>query len=308
MGQLVCSFSPLVFAELYRLLDTREDLTDRLADQLDSINLSYAWLEEAAEAYATKWKHDVDYLTPKTLDDFALDAQHAEFASWLLSGLHFSGAPDDLSADLQSAVMARALEDIPDLETPMPPELSPVIVAWTLGRVISTCGDDTPIVPAVLPSDENARLAFTGLVEHLLVLQTMTPPWPEMMCTSMYWRGYGIAEALRPELSSGGEALKQLHREAYNSMPQHQRNNVQRHMSEFGARRNALSHVADMEGRPRFTEVATLAREKSDLELTVQAMGQFVFQEVARQLREQRPKVVRNEVWENLYRDLQTEW
>lgn len=308
MEELECRLAPVVFAELYRLLASREDLSDQVTEQLETIGLSHDWLKEASDAYSKKWSYDVEYMTPETLYDFALEAQHSEFATWLLSGLYFSGSPEGLSSELQQAVMERTLEDLPDLELPMPPELSPVVVGWTLGRVVAKSHYRLPIVPAVLPDDENAELAFSGMVEHLLALQTMIPPWPEMMCTSMYWRGYGIAEALRPEFSSGGEALSQLQREAYRSMPHRQRDNVQRHLSTFGSRRNALSHVAEMADRPSFADVVPLARQEDDVELTAQAIVQFVFQEVARQLRDRRPKVVRNGAWDDLYRELQTEW
>lgn len=308
MGKLTSRFSPLVFAELYEALARESKYKDNLADLLESINLSYEWLEEAAAAYLSKWQHDLQYISLESLEGFSLEPQHAEFATWLLAGLHFTGAPDELSATLQEAVMDRALTDIPGLTLPLPPELSPVIVAWTLGRVIADDGHSLPISPAILPEDENARTAFTGLVEHFLLLRSLEEPWPEMMCTSLYWRGYGIAEALRPEYDSGGKALKQLQLEARNSMPESLRFSVGRHLDSFGTRRNVLSHVADMEGRPRFIEIVPLARDAGDLELTIKAMSQFVFQEVARQVRDRRPKVVRPQVWEGLGRDLQTEW
>lgn len=308
MGKLTSRFSPLVFAELYGALARESKYKDNLAELLESINLSHEWLEEAAAAYLSKWQHDLQYISLESLESFSLEPQHAEFATWLLAGLHFTGAPDELSATLQEEVLERALTDIPDLALPLPPDLSPVIVAWTLGRVIADDGHSLPISPAILPEDENARTAFSGLVEHFLLLRSLEEPWPEMMCTSLYWRGYGIAEALRPEFDSGGQALRQLQLEAHNSMPESLRTAVGRHLDSFGTRRNVLSHVADMEGRPRFIDVIPIARDAGDLELTIKAMSQFVFQEVAKQVREHRPRVARAGAWEGLSRELQTEW
>lgn len=308
MEQLTCKFSPLVFAVLYEQLAAISDYEDSLSEQLESIGLSHEWLAEAAASYRAKWEHDLTYVTVEALDSFALDSQHAEFATWLLSGLHFQGAPDELASSLKEAVMSDVITHLPDLSLPLPSSLSPEIVAWTLGQIIATDGHSLPICPAILPEDENARVAFLGLIEHYQVLRSLDQPWPEMMCTSLYWRGYGIAEALRPDCASGGPALAQLQAEARYSMPHNIRESIGRHLSAFGERRNVLSHVANMEGRPRFVEVVPLARETNDLELTVRAMSHFAFQEVAKQVRERRPKVVRQGAWENLFRDLQTEW
>ena len=308
MVTLTAKLSPLVFAELYSTLASNPKYEATLSDLLGSIGLPYEWLEQASEAYSAKWNHDLEYFTPEGSGNFALESQHSEFATWLLSGLHFSGTPDQLSGDLQAAVIERVLTEVPSLALPLPPELSPVIVGWTLGSIIANAGHRYPISPALLPESENARAAFAGLAEHYLVLQSMEQPWPEMMCTSLYWRGYGIAEALRPDFSTGAEALKQLRLEAYHSTPVSVRDSLGRHLDNFGTRRNALSHIADSEGRPRFVDVLPIARSTEDLELTINAMSQFVFQEVAKEVRERPPRVVRANAWEGLNRELQTEW
>lgn len=107
------------------------------------------------------------------------------------------------------------------LNAPLPPELSPVIVGWTLGQIIGLPPYEWPVAPATLPDDVNLRSAFLGLVHHALVLEGMAQPWPEMMQTSMYWRGYGIAEALKPDASEGSPAILQLLQEARPLLSQH---------------------------------------------------------------------------------------
>lgn len=308
MDELSCELSPLVYGHLYRLLDENEEYRNSLAEPLKQVGLPEDWLAEAAEAYSGKWEHDLTYLDVDNLDTFKLSTQHAELATWVLSQLRFQGASAELSADLQEAVIEQALHDVPGLQHPPPSSLRPVIIAWTLGRDVSPHGAQHPSVPAVLPANENAREAFVGLVEHLLTLQQLSEPLPELMCSSLYWRGYGIAEALRPEQGSGGAALVQLNREAYKTLTGELGKQISNHLTTFAERRNALSHVADMMGRPRFTDTVRIARDPKDLELTARAVTHFVFQDVCQQVQIERPAAVRRGAWERLEMDLDTSW
>lgn len=300
-----CVFVPMVFAELYRSLAQEERYADALEDQLASIHLPLEWLGEAAEAYDRKWSADLSYLMPNAVEDYALSEQHSQFATWVLSGLYASGACADLAANLEAAVTARALDDVEDLQAPLPPVLSPTIIGWTLGSIVGIAGNDAPIMPALPPSDENVCAAFDGLIEHVLALQTMSQPWPEMMQTAMYWRGYGLVEALRPEAGTGGRALKELRLATATSMAGAQGHQIKRHLDTFGERRNALSHIADDQSRPRFIDVIDNERNSSGIELTMRAMTQFVFHEVATEVRHRPPPVVRPRAWETMEPEIQ---
>lgn len=299
-----CVFMPLVFAELYKLLAGEKQHSDALEDQLSSVHLPLEWLAEAGDAYNAKWTYDLEYLTPDSVAQFALTEQHSQFATWLLAGLHAGGACGELSAKLEAMVMTRALAEVDGIRTPLPPVLSPKIIGWTLGSVIGRKGSDLPVAPALLPFDENVRVAFEGLIEHVLAIQGMSQPWPEMMQTAMYWRGYGLAEALRPKEGEGARALKQLRLETFSTMAFAERVEVGKHLDNFNGRRNALSHVTDDQSRPRFVDVIDEVRQSSGIDLTMRAMTQFVFHDVARTAREYPPAVVRQGAWEAMEREI----
>lgn len=303
MDELRCAFVPLVFAELYKKLAAERRYQAVLEDQLATIHLPLDWLGEAAAAYDSKWRSDLGYLTPGDVPQYALSEQHSQFATWVLSGL-YTGDCAGLATSLQTAVTQRAFEDIPTLPAPLPPVLSPTIIGWTLGRIISPATTDLAVAPALQHHDENVRAAFAGLVEHVLALQAMPQPWPEMMQTAMYWRGYGLAEALRPETGSGGSALRQLRLESDSSLGGLLNQQIGRHLDSFGARRNTLSHIADDQGRPRFIDIVEEERNSPGLELTMRAMTQFVFQDVAKEVRITRPSVVRTGAWETLEQEI----
>ncbi|MCQ1947587.1 hypothetical protein [Arthrobacter sp. zg-Y1116] len=276
-----------------------------MEDQLASIHLPLEWLVEARDAYDEKWNSELEYTTPDNLAQQTLTEQHSQFASWLLASLHTSGPCGELSSKLETSVMTRALHEVGGIKMPLPPVLSPKIIGWTLGSVIGRRGNDLPVVPALVPSDENIQMAFEGLVEHVLAIQGMDEPWPEMMQTAMYWRGYGLAEALRPDAGSGGPALKQLRLEAFSTMASAERVEVGNHLDKFNGRRNALSHIADDQSRTRFIDVIDEIRQSSGVDLTMRAMTQFVFSDVARAAREQPPPVVRRGAWEVMEHEIQ---
>lgn len=303
MGDLSCKFPTLVFSELYRLLDENRRYKDVLEDQLATVDLTTDWLAEISIAYGRKWEEQRQYATAESLDEYVLPEQHAQFATWLLAHLHSESSCGDLSTELSKVVMARALAEIDGIAFPLSPQLSPVIIGWTLGSVVSSA-EDLPAVPAVWPSDENVEVAFRGLIEHVCAVQTMPQPLPEMVQTAMYWRGYGLAEALRPEVNSGGPALRRLQLEALTSMEDAHRAQASRHIDGFGERRNALSHIADAPGRKGFIQVIDEVQESHDLHLTTRVMTQFVFYDVARQVRQSPPPVVRRGAEEVLERDL----
>lgn len=306
MVELKCEFSPLVFAELYRLLACTRSLSDSLAYRLQEIHCSLEWLDEAAATYEGKWVSDLQYITVDTVDVFALSQPgHAELATWILAGLRNTGQCYDLSQNLLDAVLQHASSDIRTMPIPLAPSLSPQIVGWTLGCVMGST-DVLPIAPAVAPSDDNVAAAYSGFVEHVLLLQQTQLPWPEMMSTATYWRGYGLAEGLLPELGAGGPALHQLIGEASRSMAPPMYSRMQRHFKPFVSRRHALSHVADDSSRPRFVEVIQSGDNWLEMRTTVLGLTQFVFQEVSKYLVDTKPKSVRPGIWDSLTHELQT--
>lgn len=308
MAELNCNLSPLVYAELYRRLASTSAFEESLTFRLQDIHYDMAWLEEAADAYQAKWEHDLQYVDAGSVDDFAVQqSDHALLATWILAGLRSTGPCYDLSSGVAASVLEKVTAAITGLSSPLPPSLSPVIYGWTLGRLIGA--DDLPAAPAVLPEDDNVRTAFVGLVEHVLLLQGLPEPWPEMMCMAAYWRGYGIAEGMRPEDTNGGYALRRLRDEAQPSMERGQYTVLHRHFDTFNQYRQAVSHIADDPGRPRFVDVVETIRDWPDLRTTVHALTQFVFQEVARSFADDLPpRALRSDPWARLMAELQTEW
>ncbi|MCF1594567.1 hypothetical protein [Streptomyces muensis] len=311
MDELSCTLSPLVFAELYRLLAADLTRQEVLEDRLAEIGYDHAWLGTAADAYDAYWEAQLKWTDATGVGDLVVpSAEHARLATWILAGLRITGDDRELGSALATNVLQRALTEVPGLKTPLPPSLSPVIVGWTLGQIIGVPPYEWPVAPAELPDDVNLRSAFLGLVHHVLVLEGMAQPWPEMMQTSMYWRGYGIAEALKPDAHEGSPAILRLLQESRPLLSQHLSTQLNRHFSGFGQRRNALSHVTDDARRERFVDVVASTRGWEDLRMTVLGMTQFVCQEISRSLydAEEPPPALRNDPWTYLKREISTEW
>ena len=129
-----------------------------------------------------------------------------------------------------------------------------------------------------------------------------------MMSTATYWRGYGIAEGLLPELGNGGLALTQLRNEANRSMAPFMFATLERYFEPFNRRRQSVSHVARDDSRPPFIEVAQTIRDWSDLRMAVVGLTQFVYQEVSKELHETAPRSIRPGVWHNLVHEIRTDW
>lgn len=311
MDELRCELSPLVYTELYRLLAADEARRDVLEERLAEIGYDHVWLGTAADAYNEYWEAWLKLAGADSVSSLAPPSdEHALLATWILAGLRTTGDDRELGSALATNVLRRAIAEVPGLTAPLPPVLSPVIVGWTLASIIGSPPYDWPIAPAALPDDVNLRLAFIGLTHHVLVLEGMAEPWPEMMQTSTYWRGYGIAEALKPATGEGSPAIQELLKESRPLLPQYLSTQLNRHFSGFGQRRNALSHVTDDSRRERFVDVVAITRGWEDLRMTVLGLTQFVCQEVSRSLydAEELLASLRNDPWVYLEREISTEW
>lgn len=311
MDLVSCTLSPLVYAELYRLLAADNQRHDIIEDRLGEIGYTHAWLGAATDAYDDYWATQLELAGAESVEHISLEsAEHALLATWILAGLRHTGDDRQLSSALRTNVYTRAVDEVPDLTMPLPSVLSPVIYGWTLGRVVSLSASDGPVAPASLPDDENLVAAYQGLVNHVLTLEDMAEPWPEMMQTSTYWRGYGIAEALKPGAGEGGRALLELLAEARPLLSQPVFAQLNTHFSRFGGRRNALSHVTDDARRPeRFVDVVADTHGWEHLRVTLRGLTQFVCQEASRLLYEEDlPPALRNDPWDYLAREISTDW
>ncbi|WP_396902923.1 hypothetical protein [Mycolicibacterium sp.] len=297
MAELTCKLSALVFAELYRLLGATTVHSDSLDDRLSQLGYDTEWLVEASEAYELKWRSDAIDIDPDTAEDLALPGEHSLLASWLLAGLRNAGHSYDFSADLRAAVQRRMGADAQPLARFRPPSLSPIIRGWTLGRVVSITDPLLPMVPAAYPSDPHITAAYHGLVEHVLHLELLDPPWPELACTATYVRTGGLAEALRPPPSPPpylglSHSIDLLMSEARRHVPTDVYERLRQNWIRWVERRNVLTHVAPGNGWDRtFSESAEEVRTWEQLELTILGISQFVFQEVSHELLDSVPPV-----------------
>jgi hypothetical protein len=297
--ELKCELSPLVFAELYRMLAADSDRADVLYERLGQIGLEYQWLEEAAELYEGKWNSLLAVAT--SIGDYvAHGADHSVLASWVLAGLRQTGSSYDFGSELRQRVTERALSELDPRPVDLPSQCRPVVIGWTLGMVLGDLDQQLPVAPAFLPADVNVRAAYEGFVEHVLHLQRSDPPWPEMMGTATFWRGTGLAEGLRPDAENGAAAIRNLIIEVRHAAPDHLGREIGRHFEPFADQRNTLSHIADKPGKPRFIDVKELARDWDQIRLTVSGVTYFLCAEVAGELTESAARVVRPETWDEL--------
>jgi hypothetical protein len=136
--ELTCELSPLVYAELYRLLSSTQEYEDSLTFRLQELNYSFEWLEEAAATYRARWEYDVQYADVDAVGGFvAQQPDHALLATWILAGLRNTKPCYDLSLELGASVLANTKSAVPGFKAPLPPSLSPVVVGWTLGRLMA---------------------------------------------------------------------------------------------------------------------------------------------------------------------------
>jgi hypothetical protein len=300
---LTCELSPLVFAELYRMLAADSGRSELLEERLSEVRLELPWLGEAAEQYEATWQGQRRMATG--LDDLiALTPEHSLLASWVLASLRGSGSSYEFGEDLRTAVTGRFLAEIEGAPVEVPSRWKPVVFGWTLGMVIGAIDQSLPVAPSMLPADDSVRAAYEGLVEHVVHLGTMQTPWPEMIGTSTFWRGTGLAEGLQPEARDGQDAITQLVIEVRRILPEHMGKLIGQHFTQFAERRNTLSHVADMPGRPRFVEVKEHAREWSQVRLTIMGITQFLCSQIALELKESASRAIREETWDELVWEL----
>ncbi len=296
---LSCELSPLVFAELYRKLADDGSCAELLEERLDEVGWELPWLEEAAERYEATWQGNLKVAAGPG-DLVAIGPEHAVLASWVLAALRGSGSSYDFGDELRTSVTRRALAEVPSAPSELPSQWKPVVVGWALGMVVGAVDQNLPVAPAKLPADDNVRAAYEGLVEHVLHLNDVPPPWPEMVGTSTFWRGTGLAEGMQPEAVDGQQAITQLVIEVRRILPDHMGRLIGQHFTQFAERRNTLSHVADKPGKPRFVDVKEQARDWSQIRLTIMGITQFLCAQVALELTESASRVIREGTWDDL--------
>jgi len=313
MAELTCKLSPLVFAELYRLLGLDRTRRDDIEERLEELNYSLEWLGDAADVYSAKWLDDAQYITSDTADGFALSAEHSLLATWILAGLRNTGDSYDFSSTVRTAVQERVAADAPQLEGTRASSLSPIIRGWTLGRVVGLLDSSLPLVPACPPNDAHIAAAYTGLVEHVVHLGDVEEPWPELAGTALYVRTGGLAQALRPPPPPAklglGHSLNLLMADARRHLPGNIEEILRRNWIRWVERRNVLTHIKSEDpSEMSFSESAEQVRTWDQIKDTVLGITQFVCQEISQELQESRPQALRMDPWSYLLPEVQIEW
>lgn len=309
MAELNCCLSPLVFAELYRLLLSDTRVAKVLDDRLAEIGYDSDWLRDRADDYDAKWRNDASLLEPVTVDDYALPVEHSLLATWLLAGLRNTGESYDLSARLLETVQRRMTSEAP-LVGARPPSLSPVIRGWTLGMVTGALDPSLPMVLAHEPSDPHIAEAYRGLVEQVCHLQGVPEPWPELAGTALLVRTGGLAEALRPSPPPPPHrglqySIDLLLREAKPQAPLHIWERLRVNWINWVARRNVLTHVSpDAVAGLTFAASAAQVRTWYQVETTVLGVTQFICQEVSSELLDTLPHALSHDPWQYLQHDV----
>jgi hypothetical protein len=323
VAALKCKLSPLVFAELYRLLLRQpREMSQSLDLRLSSLNYDLDNLAQWAEAYEANWGAQAVYVEANSDGEYALSEQHAELATWILAGLRNWGDSEALSYELDQVVDRRVVE-APNLANGgRPQSLRPSIRGWTLGAIIPTNAPGLPMVLALNPADEAIAEAYIGLVEHLAHLDQFlgaNEAWPELVGSAVYVRTGGLAGALRPPPPPPPNLG--LSWSIYKLMADSQRQisgtlleRLRKNWIRWVERRNVLTHVRldEDDSTESFRSAAARVRTWNDVETTVLGITHFVCQEVAFELADPDtplPISIMNDPWRRyLQRELEDSW
>ncbi len=300
--ELKCELSPLVFAELYKVLADTDAFSETLKARLNIIELDYSWLRTASELYDAKW-HDIC----KGADEIGklthVTWEHAHFASWILASLRGTGQCTDISIDLRKSVTDRFVKEAPNPPSQVPSPWKPVIQGWALGMVVGQFDHDLPAIPPEMPDDDNVRAAFEGLIEHILFLTSVCSPWSEISATAVHWRGSGLLEAMQPEAKDAPEAMAQLVPIIRQYLTEYEGRMLGRHFSTMVQSRNSLTHIADIPNSRRFVDVVLEWRDQCYIKNTVMGATQLLFAQYSSTLAD--PRSINPKIWDQLYWDIQ---
>ncbi len=267
---LTFGLSPVVYAELYEMLSARgEDLTPRL----ELIGRESEWLATMSRWYRLLWQQRLEVSESAEQLHGDLGPEHGYLATWLLSSLR--GECDGFSRELRSR-SARTLRDAEDQGASAAGAFGrPAVVSWSLGCVPGLYDRELPVLFAEPVADRHVRLAYDGLVEHLVDMGTRPEPWPEVASSAVVWRCAGLAEGV----ARGGEDLL---RSLYACMgmvkgllPDQAWRRVRASWPDFRDHRNALTHLGEASGAG-FADVQQLYSRREDMADFLTAATAFV--------------------------------
>jgi hypothetical protein len=283
--ELTCELSPLVYAELYRLLLADDAMRQRVEDRLDDARADASWLGEAERLYRRSWESQIE---SEAFGDIRktspADPRDAQLATWLIAPLRALGSSTQFSADLQREVNLAARVRFPEFNDRLPDQYQASVIAWTLGRVCGELDRSFPVILAEVPDDTHVAAAYEGLLHHVSTLTYGPNPWPEMAGSAVVWRVGGIADGLRPRDPNNLRASLDLLMSALRPVvPPVLYTELNASWNDFVEARNGLTHVAPRDGLG-FADFAKRMRAAEEVRTYVQAATYFVCNEVAMSL------------------------
>lgn len=305
--ELTLKLSPLVYAEIYKLLaqqlpndpEKPTRFSEALEDRLHESGQPLDWLPEAAAAYERRW---IEYGPEDTLGK-----QHGLLAGWVLAGLRTVGHSWNFNHTLNEKITSRAAGHRTRSGL-LPTRFRPRVIAWTLGVAVGEVDVELPAIPIRYPNDEQIAKAYECFVEFCMLLNTaIKEPWPELVGSATYVRGAGLAEILKPGFKPARQAVVELLKEARLSAHADEVSAFNRHfLANFFENRNTLVHLLpDKPSDPQFTDLTGVACGWSEVRPTVSGITHFVFQRVSEELAASRE--VNEQTWDIKW-ELHQDW
>ncbi|MGY1679883.1 hypothetical protein [Geodermatophilus sp. SYSU D01176] len=289
---LAPGFVPIVYAEIYRGLRAR--CQRQLEDRLDALGRDLDWLQVTIDRYQRMWDLRIEQAFPTDALFEPAGDEHTFLAAWIAAGLRGAGP----CIELETEILERIRPKVGAHGAPhrLVDRVSrPALVAWALGQVVGDYDRTLPVAFSVEPSNPNVRLAYDGLVQHVMDLPSGDGEWPEMLGSSILWRACGLADGLHPQpgalnlLTSVGHLIRDMR----SVVPPTTLERWRREWQEFKGIRDGFTHVtAGERGQYGFAEVATRMRSQDDVRTALSSATHFVGHQIALDLSDEDPRAV----------------
>jgi hypothetical protein len=258
-----------------------------LDDRLAEIDRDRDWLEATIDRYEGMWQYRQQL--PSADERFEpLTPDHSALAAWITAGIRGFGRCLEVIQAVQRAIRDRTADGPPGI---LAATTRATIVAWGLGRIVGDYDRTLPVVFCEPPSDISVRLAYDGLVSHVLALPEVDE-WPEMLGSSILWRACGLADGLRPQTPNPNveASLNALIAEIRPVVEPTVVSQWASDWRDYKDMRNGFTHVvAGDRGRYCFADLADKMRSRSEVAVALTSITNFVGHTVALQLQDDEP-------------------
>jgi hypothetical protein len=301
--ELTCDLAPLGYVALCEALTSQDSWRKATNERLEEYG-GIEVLRELQAGYQALWDLQLKQSAGDVTQLWPVGVNHATLATWILAGLRRLRRPsEELSAHMRSIVDREVLKCFGDIR--YPDMLRPIVLAWTLGQVRGRLDARIPAVPAIAPFDPDVALAYSGLVTHLLNLQEVGQPWPEVAGSANIWRTAGIIDGIKTHpkanlMAAITEAMNQLGDVTTEAF----RRELEQQWGDFRDARNALTHISGHKVGYRFHEVIERSVRWDEFQLAVRGVTYFLFSDISFRLIEEKqlidPGCLLNEVLDEI--------